>query len=498
MKQQSYSTLALVFALAIAPAIARAQNAREVAKKVSPSVVLLVMEDNNGQPLAMGSGFVVKDGIVATNLHVIEGASRGYAKLADRKEKFNIAGTVAVDAARDIVLLTVEDIKAPPLPIGDSKQLAVGEEVYAVGNPRGLEGTFSAGIISSIRKVGDDSLLQITAPISPGSSGGPVMNSKGDVIGVAVATFKGGQNLNFAIPSAYLSALTGQIKATVPLAKAGERPKDSKAKSILEDLGGSSTDGVSAETTTWDSPTQSGEFSFSLHNKLRDAVSNVYCLVVFYDTKDAPIDFSVVRYANIIPPGLAKRVKGKVDDITEQLNSPPRGGFHGADPSWQPPRTPRSKIEFRILGFDLVTDDGPNEKRGDATPVPVPDDRVAPARPAPNDAASTARIEGVEAAFREPEKKRADSERKLAEAVAKLAPAGDGPDLIETTTDGDFSGWEGETIFKLANGQIWQQVTYAYTYHYAFRPKVMIIKTNGAYKMKVDDVAGTIFVKRIK
>jgi len=178
-----------------------AQTAREIAKKVSPSVVLLVMEDENGQPLAMGSGFVIEDGIVATNLHVIAGASRGYAKLAEQKEKFNISGTVAVDVARDIALLAVEDIKAPALSIGDSKQLAVGDEVYAVGNPRGLEGTFSAGIISSIRKVGEDSLLQITAPISPGSSGGPVVDNKGEVIGVAVATFKGGQNLNFAIPS---------------------------------------------------------------------------------------------------------------------------------------------------------------------------------------------------------------------------------------------------------------------------------------------------------
>ena len=80
---------------------------------------------------------------------------------------------VATDAARDIVLLSVEGLKAPLLTIGDSKHVAVGDEVYAVGNPRGLEGTFSAGIISSIRAVGDDSLLQITAPISPGSSGGP-------------------------------------------------------------------------------------------------------------------------------------------------------------------------------------------------------------------------------------------------------------------------------------------------------------------------------------
>ena len=82
--------------------------------------------------------------------------------------------------------------------------------------------------------------------------------------------------------------------------------------------------------------------------------------------------------------------------------------------------------------------------------------------------------------------------------VAKLAPAGDGPALIETRISGTFEGWKGKTIFKMDNGQIWQQVTYAYTYHYAYRPKVYIIKTRGAYKMKVEGVSETIFVKRLK
>jgi hypothetical protein len=91
-----------------------------------------------------------------------------------------------------------------------------------------------------------------------------------------------------------------------------------------------------------------------------------------------------------------------------------------------------------------------------------------------------------------------EAESRLAETVAKLAPAGDGPDLIESRISGNFEGWDGDTILKLENGQVWQQVTYAYTYHYAYRPEVWIIKTHGAYKMKVDGVAGSIFVKRIK
>jgi hypothetical protein len=72
------------------------------------------------------------------------------------------------------------------------------------------------------------------------------------------------------------------------------------------------------------------------------------------------------------------------------------------------------------------------------------------------------------------------------------------PDVIETQTDGEFNGWDGETIFKLANGQIWQQDSYAYTYHYAYRPKVLIYKSGATYRMKVDGVTDTISVKRIK
>jgi len=220
--------LAPLFLTNIMSTTAFGDSPREIAKRVSPSVVLLVMEDSNGQPQAMGSGFVIKDGIVATNLHVVEGASRGYAKVADRNDKFNISGTVATDAARDIVLLAVEGLKAPALALGDSKQVAVGDEVYAVGNPRGLEGTFTAGIISSVRKIGEDSLFQITAPISAGSSGGPVVNSKGEVIGVAVGTIEGGQNLNFVVPSVFLSALIGQQGQVRPLGapRQGERTDD--------------------------------------------------------------------------------------------------------------------------------------------------------------------------------------------------------------------------------------------------------------------------------
>ena len=227
---------------------ANAQTPQQIAKKALASTVLLVMEDANGQPLSLGSGFFVRNGQVATNLHVVKGASRGYAKLVGQKTKYDIEGITAVDAERDLVILKISVPGAQAISLGDSDTVQVGAPIYAVGNPRGLEGTFSQGIISSIRKVGTDKILQLTAPISPGSSGGPVLNSKGQVIGVSVATFRGGQNLNFAIPSNYLKKLMEQIGPAKPLSRA--KPIKSK-RSILDDFGGRSTDGVTGSKFYW-------------------------------------------------------------------------------------------------------------------------------------------------------------------------------------------------------------------------------------------------------
>ena len=309
------------------------------------------MEDERGQPVALGSGFFVKGKVVASNFHVVEKASRGYAKLVGQKTKYNIAGVVGLDAKHDLVLLAVEDGTAPALRLGDGSKVAVGDTVFAVGNPQGLEGTFSQGIVSGIRQFDVDSLLQITAPISPGSSGGPVVDSEGKVIGVAVATFKGGQNLNFAIPAKHVDELLQKAGKPEPLAS-----KTTKGtKSILDELGGSkSTDGVTAGTLTYDDAWQFGGFSFSLVNRLREPVKNVCCLLVFFDTAGGPIDVQLVQYPGLIPAGLAKRVNGKVEASVERLNCP----LPGAGPGWGrvyvPPREPKGKIEFRILNFEVV------------------------------------------------------------------------------------------------------------------------------------------------
>ena len=271
-----------------------AQNPQQIAKKALVSTVLLVMEDANGQPLSLGSGFFIRNGQVATNLHVVKGASRGYAKLVGQKTKYDIEGITAVDAKRDLVILKISVPGAQIISLGDSDMVQVGAPIYAVGNPRGLEGTFSQGIISSIRKVGTDKILQLTAPISPGSSGGPVLNDKGQVIGVSVATFRGGQNLNFAIPSNYLKKLMGQIGPVKSLSKA--KSAGSK-RSLLDDFGDRSVEGVSGGKLTWTYPlTQTSDYAFSLRNHLRENVKNVYCFIIFYDVQSEPIDVDIVYF----------------------------------------------------------------------------------------------------------------------------------------------------------------------------------------------------------
>ena len=196
-----------------------AQTAPEIAEKALAATVYLEMQDSKGVPLGFGSGFFVGDNLIATNYHVIEGAARGSAKLVGQFSTYTIEGVTATDKTNDLALLKVTVSGIKPLPLGNSSDVKIGETVYVAGNPKGLEGTFSNGIISSRRDPYTKERLQMTAPISPGSSGGPVLNSKGEVIGISFMTLVGGQNLNFAIPSRYLTELLTESTPAKPLAE---------------------------------------------------------------------------------------------------------------------------------------------------------------------------------------------------------------------------------------------------------------------------------------
>ena len=183
----------------------RKLSARQIAQRTGPSVVLLVTTDEGDNPIALGSGFFVQSNVIATAYHVIEDASRIYAKIVGRRGRHKITVIGSSDGKNDLVLLRVDDVKGRPLKLGNLARLRVGDEIYVMGNPEGLEGTFSRGNISAIRN--REGLLQITAPISHGSSGGPVLDERGEVIGVAIGILTEGQNLNFAVPVVKLAAL---------------------------------------------------------------------------------------------------------------------------------------------------------------------------------------------------------------------------------------------------------------------------------------------------
>ena len=318
----------------------------EIFRRALPSVVLLTIQDARGHLISLGSGFFVDKDVVATNFHVVEGAAAGYAKVRGGPPKLNVKGTVGVDALHDLALLEVDPSSTTALPVASKLSANIGDTVYAIGNPEGLEGTVSQGIISSLRTIGSDRLLQITAPISPGSSGGPILDQTGTVIGVSFASVEKGQNLNFAIPSDYLAALR---REKAELQQFTTIPRAKLRTTLLDRIGNDRPlAGVVAENLTYDAvAVQSGEFSLSVHNKLRDNISDVYGIVVFHDLKGEPIDVYPIHYEGLIPAGTAKRIRGFVNESVERLNCPERAFAYVSDP----PRPPKGLVEFRILDF---------------------------------------------------------------------------------------------------------------------------------------------------
>ena len=189
-------------------------RATPLAQEALNATVYLEVE-RRGRQGTQGSGFFVRPGYVATNYHVIEGAETTIAKLVGTETTYTVEEIVATDKRHDLAIIKVVGGTALELTLGNSDEVRIGETVYAVGNPKGLQGTVSKGIVSSMRDFGQNGIrIQIDAPISPGNSGGPVLNEKGEVIGVSVSGIQGidAQNLNFVVPSNYLKALLRKVR----------------------------------------------------------------------------------------------------------------------------------------------------------------------------------------------------------------------------------------------------------------------------------------------
>jgi tetratricopeptide (TPR) repeat protein len=194
----------IVFIFCMASSLSFGQeNLPALVKRIEPSIVVVLTYDNAEKMQGLGSGFFVSgNGDVITNYHVLQGASQAVIRTSDGKA-YPVKKVVAEDRDGDLIRISVDipENKVSPLSISPSLP-DVGERIAVIGTPLGLEKTVSDGIVAAIREVPEfGKIIQLTAPISSGSSGSPVVNMRGEVIGIATFFILQGQNLNFAIPA---------------------------------------------------------------------------------------------------------------------------------------------------------------------------------------------------------------------------------------------------------------------------------------------------------
>lgn len=326
------------------PTLIFPQNAREIAKKCIASTVSLVMEDNFKQPLSLGSGFIIDNGKVITNLHVIEDAKYGYVTISGETKKHKIEGYLVADKINDLALLSVPTLVGTSIEINGNNP-EIGEKIYAIGNPKGLSGTISEGIISGIRTFDNEELIQITAPISPGSSGGPVINNKGKLIGVSVGTLESGQNLNFAIPTKYVTTIIEKDNSQIT-----KLDIKSTIKKSTNNLDKGIKEGLKVTNLEWQHIESSSSMpfkkynylnGFSIQNNLEYTISDVKLLIIMYDITGRPVDYA--EYKPLIYDGEIAPFLSKYIDIKRSFGSSKRCLV----------KKYGEKIKIRVLDFKI-------------------------------------------------------------------------------------------------------------------------------------------------
>ncbi len=175
------------------------KNSVEIFKEVAPSVVYITTQKHNGES-GIGSGFIVRsDGVILTNYHVISGAQEVTIRLNDGRV-LPVISIIEFNRLKDICVFKIDSVGLPTISLADSNRFERGQKIYVIGNPLGLEYTISDGLLSGDQNLGYMRQFQISAPISSGNSGGPLINTRGEVMGIIFSTAVAGQNVNFAIP----------------------------------------------------------------------------------------------------------------------------------------------------------------------------------------------------------------------------------------------------------------------------------------------------------
>lgn len=171
----------------------------ELSKSCRPSIVVISISGRDGGQQGLGTGFIVdKEGLIATNLHVIGEARPIKIQTADGKQ-LQVTAIHATDRARDLAILRVAEKNLPALPLGDADKLEQGQAIVVLGNPHGLKHSVVAGVVSGTREAEDRKLIQLAVPVEPGNSGGPVVDLTGRVQGIMTMKSAVTDNLGFAV-----------------------------------------------------------------------------------------------------------------------------------------------------------------------------------------------------------------------------------------------------------------------------------------------------------
>lgn len=196
----------------------RALKAEELFAQASASIVRINVANASDEGVALGSGVVIEPGTVITNCHVAKAGARLKVKHQDTvyDAMLNLA-----DEQHDLCKLSVSGLNAPSARLGTVNAVQVGQKVYAIGAPQGLDLTLSDGMVSSLRKFDEGTVIQTSAPVSPGSSGGGLFNEQGQLIGIITFQMRSGQNLNFAVPADWIGTMSPTTLASADRSGAG-------------------------------------------------------------------------------------------------------------------------------------------------------------------------------------------------------------------------------------------------------------------------------------
>ena len=316
-----------------------------VVNKVFPATVLIATEDKNDQLQSLGSGFLVSPNIIATNFHVIENSHGGYVKLVNKDEVYEIDGVVGYNIEYDLALIKIADNSGTPLTL-KSPVVNIGQKIFAIGNPLGLEGTISDGMISGLRDFEDFSLLQISAPISPGNSGGPVVDENGEVVGVATYTFSEGQNLNFAVPVKYLKELFNNQTPLVSLASLVRTDSTPPEQTSIDFKGVSITKMI---FSCWFKRTPCF-IEFSFKNNLSQGIKRIRTSLIMYDIDGEMLDYDRSLYFESYCLPAKHSTRSREDFLEDAVDYLVKTGSWE---EWEDAETLMKFSEFKIIDYEI-------------------------------------------------------------------------------------------------------------------------------------------------